>query len=586
MKSLFLFFLATCASAQPLLLIHADASEVGGANGSTVTPGVAPAGFTGTVVSSSAGLVNFVPAQSGDGVYFLNCCTSSNNAYYKFAGASVGSIFDTGNGSVEFYLKSRQSYAQRQAGAFRSVFSVEDTAGHYLFSFLVYPGSFSYRAGSTAPVYYYLPAGQQDAIFGLGVTVKIKVAWDGSKQYFYLNDVLLQTSPYTKATPAWGTGSRFIFGGAGSGTSAVNVSDDVIDEFAVNGPSDTQSQPLPPQTSVSALACSPSSILANTAAGCTVSLATAAPAGGTVVALSSNNVALTVAPSVTVAAGAVSASFNAAAASVSIDQTATVTASLSGSSRTATIGLVAPVLISALNCSTASCTVTLSKAAPAGGVVVGLSSNNTALTVPPSVAVPAAATSASFNVTAATVSTDQTAIVTASVNGSSKTASIALSSQLLVSALTCSTTGCTVTLSKAASTGGAVVGLASSNTALTVPPSVTVPASSTSASFNVTAAPVSTDQNAVVTASFNGSSNTASIALKAPVLSSLACSPTSLTAGNSSTCTVSISSTAAASGMPVSLSTAATGVTIPGSVTVPASATSIGFTVTTASTAP
>ena len=44
-------------------------------NGSVVTPTLAPAGFTGSVIVNGAGSVNFTPAQSGNGVYFLNCCS-------------------------------------------------------------------------------------------------------------------------------------------------------------------------------------------------------------------------------------------------------------------------------------------------------------------------------------------------------------------------------------------------------------------------------------------------------------------------------------------------------------------------------
>ena len=137
---------------QPLLQIHADASEVSGVtNGSIVTPSTAPPGFTGTVVVNGAGSVNFAPAQVGNGVYFLNCCTNANNAYYRFTGATVGNIFNMNQGQITFYLKSKYSFAQRQAsaGAYRYAFDVRDGNGH-LFYFLTQAGSgyltFSYMA--------------------------------------------------------------------------------------------------------------------------------------------------------------------------------------------------------------------------------------------------------------------------------------------------------------------------------------------------------------------------------------------------------------------------------------------------------
>ena len=39
------------------------------------------------------GTVNFTAAEAGSGVYFLNCCSNSNDAYYKFTGAAIGNIF-------------------------------------------------------------------------------------------------------------------------------------------------------------------------------------------------------------------------------------------------------------------------------------------------------------------------------------------------------------------------------------------------------------------------------------------------------------------------------------------------------------
>ncbi len=111
-------FTTSAAGTQTLLQIHADASEVSGVtNGSTVTPGTAPAGFTGIVVAHGSGSVNFAPAEVGNGVYFLNCCSNTNNAYYQFTGSTIGNIFNAGQGQISFYLESRYSFAQRQSNA-------------------------------------------------------------------------------------------------------------------------------------------------------------------------------------------------------------------------------------------------------------------------------------------------------------------------------------------------------------------------------------------------------------------------------------------------------------------------------------
>jgi hypothetical protein len=67
-----------------LLQLDAAPTEVSGVtNGSVVTPSTGPAGFTGTVVVNGTGSVNFTPVETGNGVYFLNCCVNTNNAYCR-----------------------------------------------------------------------------------------------------------------------------------------------------------------------------------------------------------------------------------------------------------------------------------------------------------------------------------------------------------------------------------------------------------------------------------------------------------------------------------------------------------------------
>jgi hypothetical protein len=80
----------------------------------------------------------------------------------------------------------------------------------------------------------------------------------------------------------------------------------------------------------SALSCGSASMTGAGTDSCTVTLSTAAPAGGVVVALASNNAAVTLPASVTVPDGAVSAGFVASAAAVTATQTATLTAAANG----------------------------------------------------------------------------------------------------------------------------------------------------------------------------------------------------------------------------------------------------------------
>jgi len=236
---------ATWVGPQPLLQLHADAAEVSGVtNGSIVTPPIGPAGFKGNVVVTSGGSVNFTPAQVGDGVYFQSCCNSTNNAYYKFTGATVGSIFNVNQGQISFYLKSRYSFAQRQTSAAttRYAFDVRDSdVTNHLFYLSTQISSgyllFSYRVGGTAAQFYWVPQGTEDALFGNGVALKLTITWDGAVSKLYFNDTVVQSSPYSKTAPNWTAASNFNLGAYEYLTSGGYYSlDDVMDEFTVTGP--------------------------------------------------------------------------------------------------------------------------------------------------------------------------------------------------------------------------------------------------------------------------------------------------------------------------------------------------------------
>jgi hypothetical protein len=222
-----------------LFQLHSEVS--GTTNGSTITPGVAPSGFTGKVVVTNGGSVNFAPAFAGNGVYFLNCCDNTSNAYYKFTGSTVGKLFDPAGGQVSFYLKSRRTFAGRlQAGSFRVAFDVRDDAvSNHLFYFLTETMSgyliFSYRIGSTT-LFYYVPKGTEDTLFGNGVMVKVTITWDGKTAKLYLNDTLVNSGAYQSVTPNWTAASVFDIGAQEYLTyGGYNSLDDIIDEFTVTG---------------------------------------------------------------------------------------------------------------------------------------------------------------------------------------------------------------------------------------------------------------------------------------------------------------------------------------------------------------
>jgi len=222
--------------------LHSDASELSGtANGATITPGVAPPGFTGKLVVNNGGSVNFAPAQTGNGVYFLKCCANTANAYYKFTGSALGNIFNLDQGQISFYIKSRYSFAQRQAaGSYRMAFDVQDdsSAVNHLFYFLTQTMNgyliFSYRIGKTT-LFYYVPRGTEDTLFGTNVILKVTIQWDGQSVKLYLNDGLVQSSAYQKVTPQWTSASLFDVGATEySSFGGYNAFDDLLDEFTVS----------------------------------------------------------------------------------------------------------------------------------------------------------------------------------------------------------------------------------------------------------------------------------------------------------------------------------------------------------------
>ena len=295
-------------------------------------------------------------------------------------------------------------------------------------------------------------------------------------------------------------------------------------------PTSTLSLVAPAQ--LSSLACAPSTLGSNASSTCTVTLNQAATSAATVL-LASNIGLLTIPASVTVASGQSSATFTATSGTVSSSQNATITATLSGQSQQATISLAAAAQLSSLTCSpatvtgpgTSTCTATLTAAA-SNAASVTLLSNNTNVTVPGSVNIGAGLSSATFTATVAALTSNQTALLTATLNGGSQ--SFTLSAQgapnRRPTSLFCSpsamTSGvsakCAVSLDAAATTDS-VVSIASSSPLLSVPPSVTVPAGQSSATFNAISGSVSGSQNAIVTATLNGQSQQATITLAAAV---------------------------------------------------------------------
>jgi uncharacterized protein (TIGR03437 family) len=125
---------------------------------------------------------------------------------------------------------------------------------------------------------------------------------------------------------------------------------------------------------------------------------------------------------------------------------------------------------------------------------------------------------------------------------------------------------CTVTIT---ASGGASVNLTSSSGDLAVPVSVSVPATSSSATFAATAQQFTSNESVTITATLNGSSQSATLSLTVPsVVNSIACSPSGLMSGAQSACAVTLSNAAPAA-TTIAIHSNSGLITAPSSIVVP-----------------
>jgi hypothetical protein len=240
------------------------------------------------------------------------------------------------------------------------------------------------------------------------------------------------------------------------------------------------------------------------------------------------------------------------------------------------------------------CTVSLPQPAGAGGAVIAVSSSSSAVVAPASVTVAAGSSSTTFSVTVGSGGVGQTVVLSAAFNGATGTASLTFASAAAtLTSLACSPTTvasgaaatCNLTLSQPAGSGGITVKLSSNMASVTVPTTISVAASSATAQFNATAETVSSTQSATISAQYNGASVSATVSVQPPVLatttlSSLACTPNSISSGAAATCTVTLSQAAGPGGATVTLSSSAQALAVPASVVVAAGSVSGAFTAT------
>jgi hypothetical protein len=193
--------------------------------------------------------------------------------------------------------------------------------------------------------------------------------------------------------------------------------------------------PLSGAAALSAISASPNPVVGGSPSTGTVTLTSAAPAGGALVSLSSASSAVTVPGSVSVNQGASSATFGITTSVVTTQTLATLSATYNSATKTTTFIVnpaSAPVLAtltlnptSVKGGASATGTVTLSAPAPSGGAVVALSSTKPALaSVPASILVAAGTTSSTFAVTTTATKKNTSVTISTSYAGVTKTATI------------------------------------------------------------------------------------------------------------------------------------------------------------------
>ena len=255
------------------------------------------------------------------------------------------------------------------------------------------------------------------------------------------------------------------------------------------------------------------------------------------VTLSSNDAALTVPGSVSVAAGTIIASFTASAGAVTSTQTAVVTASSNGASETASIGLqpassqsTASIVCTpdSNNSGAIDCTLSLAQAAPAGGVSVALQSNTTRVQVPAQVVIPAGAVSVQFVATVVSSDQDTQAQITASVEGALTTTSIPIGGIRPIS-LSCAPQTiqagdfctCTIGMNNPNVPQVAHLAVSSNSTSLELPSPFPTRPGQTQLSFEVFTMPLAGQQSSAVSVQFGQTVVTSSLVVTpaaAPIL--------------------------------------------------------------------
>lgn len=333
----------------------------------------------------------------------------------------------------------------------------------------------------------------------------------------------------------------------------------------------------------------------------TVTLYTPAPAGGSVVTLSTDNPLVVVPSTVTVAAGNTTASFVVQTFGVDANTPVTITATLGSTTKNCVLTLlpasalwvtVSPNTVVGGSSTTVTGTLKLNGKAGPSGVVVSLASSNTSsASVPATVTVAGSTSSVQFPVTTYSVASQQPVTISGTANTTvSTTLTVNPGSIVSVSVTPTAIVGGdspnpgVVTISVPAPASGIVVNLSTNSPYVTVPATVTVAGGATTGTFSVKTLGVDVSTPTTITATFGASTKTCNLTLLPTSALSVTVSPTVVVGGSATTVTgtVHLNGKAGPSGVVVTLSSSiASAATLPATVTVPAGAGTAQFPVTT-----
>jgi len=376
-------------------------------------------------------------------------------------------------------------------------------------------------------------------------------------------------------------------------TTSSTVSGSAVISASLGSTSRSATLTITPSAGIANLTLNPSAVEGGNASTATLVLSPPAPVGGAVVDITSSDPSTTVPAKLAIAAGATTASFTVKTIAVDTQRVVTITVGNANGSQSAFLTVSPASLVSVtLNPATVVAgsssqgLVTLSGPTGPSGFVTSLSTSSSEITVPASVTVPSGQSSVTFSVGTIPTLVSNIGTVTATIGTVSKSATLSITPaaegvlSVMVSPTTVaggsSATGL-VTLIGPAGAGGVVVSLTCQQPSLvSVPATCTIPAGASSITFTITTSKSPSDYSALISATLGSSSQGAYLSVTGYHVSNLTLSPSTVTAGGTSTGTVFLEGAAPIGGWQVTLNSYSY-LKFPRTVSVPEGASSATF---------